>query len=130
MLFLFKDITMLTTMKRLVVGELETLRVQGRDNEENVFTSLNGINFSWKKENNIISLLDKADPSIHLEHLDQEDMWGAIVAKGLQVGKINIQVHIDASTPYYNSQLPQLEHTVEFNVLDNIDIHPKGMKLQ
>ena len=121
---------MLTTMKRLVVGELETLRVQGRDNEENVFTSLNGINFSWKKENNIISLLDKADPSIHLEHLDQEDMWGAIVAKGLQVGKINIQVHIDASTPYYNSQLPQLEHTVEFNVLDNIDIHPKGMKLQ
>ena len=39
-----------TTVRKLVVGELETLQVDGFDTEGNIFSSLTGLKFKWKSE--------------------------------------------------------------------------------
>jgi len=37
-------------VRKLVVGELETLQVDGFDTEGNIFSSLTGLKFKWKSE--------------------------------------------------------------------------------
>ena len=39
-----------TTVRKLTIGELETLQVDAFDNEGNLFSSLTGLSFIWKQE--------------------------------------------------------------------------------
>ncbi|KAL9658268.1 hypothetical protein ABK040_015591 [Willaertia magna] len=133
------ELKLQTTIRKLVVNELETLQVDAFDSEGNIFSSLAGIKFDWRSaslsiaNNRVgsIQLLDIRDKSVKMlternagrrgiNNLGRQ--WDLIVAKGINVGEASITV----STISEDSS-KTLSDTVQFYILDNFILEPSPL---
>ena len=120
---LISRIEIMTSTRRVNVGEKESLDVQAYDNANNVFTSLQGLEFSWTwPSNNILAEISYSEACMEatkerqeMERLGLESDRRPV--EGLNPGQVNVTVNI--LDPAHT-----VSTTVEFSVTRPLDLLP------
>lgn len=89
------NISILTTTRTIYVGSsLEALSVQGRDSENNLFTSLSGLSVQWTIDTDHLGRVEPEDAQLAISEMSGH-VSGSVIVKGTHVGRAWVRAVVD-----------------------------------
>eukprot|EP00917_Polyrhabdina_sp_WS-2016_P017761 GHVP01038419.1.p1 GENE.GHVP01038419.1~~GHVP01038419.1.p1 ORF type:complete len:2632 (+),score=411.69 GHVP01038419.1:1399-9294(+) len=124
-----KKLEIETTARSIGVGSFETLEVRAYDEEGNVFSTLEGLPFFWKVENQGVAKIEQMDSDVYRPSVRRLAIYkngghsDIVLLKGIQSGSTNISVKLLEK----GYDTPTLAASVSLNVTEPVEIVPESI---